>query len=130
MNAKQQQALAFRDTDINGAVQRCNENEELYVSYLVLFYKDPTMQQLRDAVASGSWDDAFTAAHALKGLAGNLGFIPLMHSVGQLVVMIRSGRVRDAKEQMAQIGICYRSITDAIYENFILDREEQADENR
>lgn len=125
MNPQQHHALAYRETDINGAIHRCNESEEQYALYLVMFYDDDTMRQLSDAIAVGAWDDAFTAAHALKGLAGNLGFLPLMHSIAQLVIMIRGGRISDAKVQMAQVGSCYRGIADKIYENFILSQEEQ-----
>lgn len=48
------------------------------------------MLELIKALVDESWDDAFTAAHALKGLAWNMGFISLMYSVGKLIVMIEA----------------------------------------
>ena len=118
MNSKQWRALTLRDTDVQGALKRFSGNEELYTACLGMFLDDPTMTELRDAIQEQSWDDAFTAAHALKGLAGNMGFIPLMHSTGQLVVLIRGGRIKDIGECMIQIDSNYRDIIDAIRDNF------------
>ena len=96
-------------------------SEELYLSCLRLLLEDPSMTQLHEAIAAQRWDDAFTAAHALKGLAGNMGFVPLMHSIGQLVILIRGGRVKDIPDALAQAESSYRDITDAISLNFIED---------
>ena len=118
MDAKQKYALALRDTDVPGALRRFGGDEDLYASCLTMFLCDSTMDELNRAIKSRSWDDAFTAAHALKGLAGNLGFIPLMHSIGQLVIMIRGGRTKELDECMTHVNSNYRDITDAIRSNF------------
>lgn len=118
MNEQQQYALALRETDLRGALERMGDDEQLYESCLEMFLNDPTTEQLNNAIKTGSWDDAFTAAHALKGLAGNMGFVPLMHSTGQLVIFIRGGRTKEINECMAQVNSNYRDITDAIRDNF------------
>ncbi len=122
MNANQRYALALRETDVQGAVRRLSGDEQLYESCLELFLEDPTMDQLNTAILNKSWDDAFTAAHALKGLAGNMGFLPLMHATGQLVILIRGGRTKEIDECIAQVNSNYRDITDAIRGNFILTK--------
>ncbi len=119
MNDQQQLALSQRDTDVQGALRRFCGNESLYISCMNAFLQDTTMSDLNTAINKGLWNDAFTAAHALKGLAGNMGFVPLMHSVGQLVVLIRGGRTREVGECMLQVNSSYRDITDAIREYFI-----------
>ena len=83
MTAQQQYSLYLRETDLQGAMQRFYGNEELYIACLKSFLDDPTIAQLNDSISNGMWDDAFTAAHALKGLAGNMGFVPLMHATGE-----------------------------------------------
>ena len=118
MNVQQRHALTLRNTDLQGAIRRFNGDEKLYVDCLNLFLNDPTMLQLNDSVRGKHWDEAFTAAHALKGLAGNMGFVPLMHSTGQLLVMIRGGRTKEIGECMAQVNSNYRDIIDAIRNNF------------
>lgn len=128
MTAQQQYSLYLRETDLHGAMQRFYGNEELYVSCLKSFLEDPTISQLNESIENGMWDDAFTAAHALKGLAGNMGFVPLMHATGQLVVIIRGGHQSEVREGMSQVNSCYRDITDAIRMNF-LAKEEDGNEN-
>lgn len=118
MDDKQQRALMIRDTDVQGAIKRFCGNEALYVSCLRMFLEDTTIDELKKAIDTQSWDDAFTAAHALKGLAGNMGFVPLMHSTGQLVVLIRGGRLQEISDCFMQISSSYRDITDAIRDNF------------
>lgn len=93
-------------------------DEQLYISCLWMFLDDPTMDELNEAIRIKSWDEAFTAAHALKGLAGNMGFVPLMHSTGKLVVLIRGGRLQEIGDCVAQINSNYRDITDAIRTSF------------
>lgn len=120
MNAKQIKALELRKTDVQGAVKRMGGDEQLYISCLVMFMSDSALSQLNEAVELKQWDNAFTAAHALKGLAGNMGFIPLMHSTGQLIIMIRGGRIKEIGEYMSQVNSDYRDITDAIRGNFLV----------
>ena len=118
MTSQQQQALALRETDIQGVMRRFSGNEELYVSCLKMFLTDTTLADLNKAIKNEAWDDAFTAAHALKGLAGNMGFVPLMLATGQLVVLIRGGRLKEIDDCMTQITSKQRDITDAIRNHF------------
>lgn len=120
MNIEQVQALTMRETDLEGAIKRFCGDEALYVSCLGMFLKDETMEQLNQAIDEQRWDDAFTAAHALKGVAGNMGFVPLMHAISKLVVQIRSGRLADISSTLVQVNEIYREIIDVVQTNFIL----------
>ncbi|NLW70282.1 MAG: Hpt domain-containing protein [Eubacteriaceae bacterium] len=104
-------------TDVDGALRRFSGNEELYMTCLNAFLSDPTMAQLNAAISSSSWDDAFTAAHALKGLAGNMGFVPLYHATGELVILIRTGKVSEISEATLRVKQCYNEIITAIRES-------------
>ncbi|MDD2647995.1 MAG: Hpt domain-containing protein [Eubacteriales bacterium] len=123
MNNRQRHALALRETDVDGAIKRLGGDEELYAECLTDFLDDKTTEELNIAVEHGVWDEAFTAAHALKGVAGNMGFVPLMHSVGQLLVIIRGGRLKDINESLEQVNSCYRDITDGINQYFLCKTE-------
>lgn len=118
MNPLQLRALALRGTDVQGAVRRFCGDEALYVSCLDAFLHDTTITELNAAVGKQAWDEAFTAAHALKGLAGNMGFVPLMHSTGQLVILIRGGRLKEIGDGIALVNSSYRDIVDAIRHDF------------
>ena len=129
MNTRQIHALTLRETDVPGAVRRCCGNEQLYTSCLKEFLDDPTMPQLNLALKKGNWDEAFTAAHALKGLAGNMGFIPLMHSISQLLILIRGGRVSEFPEAAEAVNSCYRDIVDGIRQFLSYQNSEKENEN-
>ena len=107
-------ALISCETDVEGSLRRFSGDESFYSSCVNIFLDDPTMTSLEYAIKKQDWDEAFTAAHALKGLAGNLGFIPLFHETAELVVLIRAGRVRETDDAMRRIKLCYRELVSAI----------------
>jgi len=113
-NNQRYHTLTLRKTDVDGALHRCCDNEKLYETCLETFLYDETVEELNDAVNAKKWDDAFTAAHALKGLAGNMGFIPLMHATSQLVVVIRGGKLSEVGQAMEGVNSSYRDIVDGI----------------
>ena len=53
------------------------------------FPDDPSFAALKDALARGSTEEAFRAAHTLKGVCGNLGLGGLQRSAGELTEMLR-----------------------------------------
>ncbi|MDO5112225.1 MAG: Hpt domain-containing protein [Clostridia bacterium] len=114
MNSELLRRLSLCETDIDGAIRRFSGNEALYISCLNAFLLDPTVQELNEAILAQDWDGAFTAAHALKGLAGNMGFIPLFHATGELVVLIRSGRLMEINESNEQLRNVYNELVTAI----------------
>ena len=117
-------ALTACETDVTGALRRFCGDETLYASCVAAFLEDRTMHALECAVASGDWDDAFTAAHALKGLAGNLGFVPLFHESAELVVLIRTGRIGETAGSLRKVQRCYQELLSAIRPTGIQNEEE------
>ncbi|MDO5572514.1 MAG: Hpt domain-containing protein [bacterium] len=114
MKKELQDALLECETDIQGSIQRFYGNEDIYISYLKTFPDEPTMKLLRQSIEDHQWEEAFVTAHALKGLAGNLGFIPLYHALGELVVMLRAGKYGAVDQLYEQTEICYDEIVKAI----------------
>lgn len=113
--------LKLNETDVDGAIERLNGDEALYISLLYAFLRDLTMRQLSSAIERKQWDEAFTAAHALKGLAGNLGFTPLFHAIGELVIAIRNGRIKDISITLEKTKRCYEDITNIIKANYDIE---------
>lgn len=109
--------LVMCETDVDGALRRFSGNEALYTSCLGAFLEDSTMSELDAAISAEAWDDAFTAAHALKGLAGNMGFIPLFHAAGELVILIRTGKVKEVDASYEQVKRCYKDISTVVRQN-------------
>lgn len=71
-------ALQAWGCDVDGAQERFMGNTALYLRCLCLFSQDENFEQLHTAVAQNRLKDAFEAAHALKGVAANLGLRPLL----------------------------------------------------
>ncbi len=116
MKEELQTALLNCETDIQNSIQRFYGNEDIYLSYIESFIAEPTMEKLGKAIEDHEWEDAFVTAHALKGLAGNLGFIPLYHTVGELVVQLRAGKYGLVRQLYDQTMICYDELVKAIQE--------------
>lgn len=110
MNRNLRIMLLRCETDLDGALHRFMNDEEFYVHCLCSFLTDRSMPDLEEALAARSWDEAFTAAHALKGLAGNMGFVPLFHAAAELVVLLRSGRTGAIGDSYLELKRCYEDL--------------------
>lgn len=114
MDEELRRDLELCETDVDGALMRLSGNDWLYTSCLGLFLVDPTVNELNEAIKEQAWDKAFTAAHALKGMAGNMGFIPLFHATGELVMLIRAARVKEISDAMRRVNLFYDDLVMAI----------------
>lgn len=103
MDAQLRQELIGSHTDIEGALHRLSENEPLYLNCLAMFLEDPTAAELEGAIRGKKWEEAFAAAHALEGVAGNMGFIPLFDGAAKIVRLIRQGRIREVESTYQEL---------------------------
>lgn len=69
---------------------RCMENEALYLKLVGVMLADKNFDKLRSAIESGNLDEAFEAAHALKGALGNLALTPLYEKAASLTEFLRN----------------------------------------
>lgn len=65
-------------------------SDKLITKFALKFPGDPSMDTLRAAVANGNREEAFRAAHTLKGVAANLAFTELSQSASVLTEQLRS----------------------------------------
>lgn len=75
------EALRAWGCDIDSALERFEDDRELYRECLYIFVKDGNFEALAKALKDDNYDDAFNYAHALKGVAGNLSLGPLADSI-------------------------------------------------
>ena len=75
--------------DYDDAMKRFMNNEDMYLSFLHRFKDDKSYQLMREALDQGHIQDAFEAAHTLKGVAGNLSLKRLYDRVCLLVEDLR-----------------------------------------
>lgn len=126
MNDELLEELRRNETDVDGALYRLSGDTGLYMKILSSFVLDGTILDLEKALTTKSWDAAFTAVHALKGLAGNLGFAPLFHSLGELVIVIRAGRLQEINESFLKVKHYYDDIVTVINNHLnVIENEEE-----
>ena len=96
-------SLRAYGADVDDGLRRCVSNEAFYLR-LVGSLKDNTqVQQLRDAIAAGDLNTAFEAAHALKGLFGNLALTPLYQPIQEITELLRRREAADYAPLLAEI---------------------------
>ena len=67
--------------------------EERVARFLKMVVSDGSYQLLCDSIASGNADEAFRAAHTLKGVCGNLSITRFGESSSKLTELLREKRV-------------------------------------
>lgn len=77
--------------DVDGAVSRCAEDEEFFISLLNRYADTAEFLQLRGLIAERRTQEAFTLAHKLKGKLLNLGLTPLCESIIPITESLRGG---------------------------------------
>lgn len=80
--------------NVDTALKRFLDDEEMYFEFLNSFVEDTLMSRLKQAVQNGSVDDAFEAAHALKGLCANLSIDSMSKMIVPMVEILRDRRWR------------------------------------
>lgn len=66
-------------------------SEKLVQKFVLKFLSDESFQLLNDSVAAGNYEEAFRAAHTIKGVCQNLSFERLQDSSSRLTDALRGG---------------------------------------
>ena len=70
---------------------------------LRMFPQDETYKQIEPALQANDWAALLAAAHTLKGVAGNLGLIPLSNICSDTVALLRAEQYMEAVASCAKI---------------------------
>lgn len=89
--------------DLKGVNDRFMGNDPLYQTCFLDFINEHNVVKLKQSMAAKDYARAFEAAHALKGLSGNLGLSPYYDAVNRLVESLRAGRTADADAEYAAV---------------------------
>ena len=71
-------------------LKRFMGKEDFYLRMLKKFLDDKNYEGLKQSVEDKNWPEAFTHAHTVKGLCGNLGLGGILEYVGPLTEEVRS----------------------------------------
>ena len=84
------EALKECGVDVADGLKRCMNNEGFYLRLVNMALADGNFDKLREAVEAGDRKAAFEAAHALKGVLGNLSLTPLYRSASDITELLRA----------------------------------------
>ena len=76
--------------NVDEGMGRCMNNEAFYLRLVNMAADDGGFEKLRAAMENGDRKGSFEAAHALKGMLGNLSLTPVSRPAAELTELLRS----------------------------------------
>ena len=95
-------------------VKRRLLNEESIKKFVLKFLDDNSYANLKEAIAAGNVEEAFRAAHTLKGVCLNLGFDNLYKASSAITEIFRAGELAGAEEAFEEVEKQYNITVNAI----------------
>lgn len=89
-------------------------SERLITKFVLKFPGDPSFSQLQSTLEEKNVEEAFRAAHTLKGVAQNLGFTPLYEATATLTEVLRAGYLPEDDNMMNAVAKEYERTVAAI----------------
>ena len=89
-------------------------SERLVQKFVLKFLDDGSYGLLCDSFAAGNWEEAFRAAHTIKGMCQNLSFTGLGASSHALTEALRGGKKPGAEELLEQVKADYAATAETI----------------
>lgn len=74
-------------------------SDAIIEKFVLKFLNEPSYEALCSALAEGRYEDGFKAAHSMKGVCANLGFMRLMESSSKITEMLRGSESRQIDEE-------------------------------
>ncbi len=92
--------------DVDEGLKRCMNNEALFIRLISTIPTETNFDTLKNAVESQDLNKAFEAAHALKGVLGNLSITPLFKAASELTEYLRGDvdeRYRESFDELMKL---------------------------
>ena len=89
--------------DTEDGLKRCMNDENFYLMLVKMGIEDKGYENLETAIAEDDLDKAFEAAHALKGVLGNLSLTPLYETVNTMTELLRKREKMDYSALIAEM---------------------------
>lgn len=83
-------ALKELGANTEEGLERCMNMDAFYLRMVGMGLQDAGFEKLKTGVENGDLDAAFEAAHALKGVMGNLALTPITEPVSEITELLRS----------------------------------------
>ncbi len=96
-------ALKEYGANVDEGLGRCMGNEALYLKLVNTIPNEKNFEALKKSLENHDLDAAFDAAHALKGITGNLALTPLYDPIVEITELLRSRQDMDYNDKLAVI---------------------------
>lgn len=96
--------------DYEGVLARLG-SEDMVGRFAVKFLKDSSFANLTKALEVGNAEEAFRAAHTLKGICLNLGFDKLYEVSAELTEMLRGASPENAGASRKNVGDSQKNVS-------------------
>lgn len=100
--------------DVKEGIHRFNENKEMYEKFLNGFPEDVHYDALLKALEQKDAKEAFQAAHALKGITGNLSLNELHQNLLPLVEELRAEKLDRVAEFLPAVQESYDKVMEVL----------------
>lgn len=112
MEEMKKKLLEEAGVDIEDALARFMNNETLMLKMLLRFTEDNNFFRLKQAMEEQNISQAFEAAHALKGLTGNLSLKELYQKISIMTEDLRRGDLTAAAAAMPELENLFHHATE------------------
>lgn len=99
--------------DYEGVFQRLG-SDAVVQKFVIRFLEDPNFEKLKTGMENKDAQEAFRAAHTIKGICLNLGFDPLYQSSADLTEKLRNGQIDGSGELFRKVETDYLELTQTI----------------
>ena len=89
--------------DVESGLKRCVNNEALFLRLTSMVPNNDSFNKLYEAIKNNDLDNAFLAAHALKGILSNLSITPLIELVNNITELLRNKTQMDYSPLVEEI---------------------------
>lgn len=114
MEWKYKEQLRNAGVDLQTALDRFMNNEALYTKILFKFPLDNSFNNLKEQLTQNNIQEAFAAAHTLKGICGNLSLTCLTDIIYPMADKLKSGQIDGMDEMMDNLEKHYLEICSII----------------
>lgn len=101
-------------SDLKPVLERFGGNAEMTKRFIKKFVLDDSFENLTETLENNKTEDAFRAAHTLKGICLSLGFEKLFEKASYVTESLHSGDLNGGKTGFAELKEEYIRVCNAV----------------
>lgn len=114
MDSAQRTLMIDNNIDIDTAIERFGNNEELYLKYFHSFVNDNTYKQFKESFKVDKLWQSQNILITFIGIVGNLGFVKLYEYGNELLKAIKGGNASNAVLALDKLDSSYENMLNFI----------------